>query len=84
MGDKFLHQNVSFAEISPPGPISAKQHCDFKSFLSNNHEVPHVSMPRGTYGTSGSKGNVAVSQWKIIVIIRNYARRVIRPCSNQI
>ena len=42
-----------------------------------------MSLPRATCGTSGTNGNVAVSQWKIIVMIIDQAPRVIRLCVNQ-
>ena len=55
-----------------------------KKNVISDHVLPmsmnwHVLLLRVTCGTSDINGNVAVSQYKIFVMIRKEAPRVIRP-----
>ena len=43
-------------------------HYNFRPCFANIHEVAHVSLPRATSGTSGTNGNVAVFQNRIMVM----------------
>ena len=59
-------------------------HYNFRPCFTNIHEVALVSLPRTTSGTSGTNGNVAVFQNRIMVMNKKEAPRVIRPRRIQI